>query len=88
MLRRGPYPWSLKQRVASNRGHLSNAAAAAGVTGLLGDDLHTVVLYHLPRINNLPALAYEAVAAAVERTGSRARVELSDQFEPTPWMAL
>ena len=88
MLRRGPYPWSLKQRVASVRGHLSNGAAAAGVEAVLGDGLHTVVLYHLSRINNLPALAYEAVAAAVERAGSSARVELSEQFRPTRWMAV
>lgn len=88
MLRRGPYPWCLKQRVASARGHLSNGAAAAGVAALVGDELHTVVLYHLSRTNNLPALAYGAVAAAVERAGSGARVELSDQFEPSPWRAL
>ena len=88
MLRRGPYPWYLKQRVASARGHLSNADAAAGVPAVCGARLHTVVLYHLSRINNLPALAYEAVAAALERAGSVARVELSDQFQPTPWIAV
>jgi phosphoribosyl 1,2-cyclic phosphodiesterase len=88
MLRRGPYPWHLKQRVASALGHLSNHEAAAGVSTLCGGELHTVVLYHLSRINNLPALAYEAIATALERAGSRARVELSDQFEPTPWIAV
>jgi phosphoribosyl 1,2-cyclic phosphodiesterase len=88
MLRQGPYPWSLKQRVAGTQGHLSNVEAAASVRGLLGDGLHTVVLYHLSRINNVPALAFEAVAAAVERAGSKARVELSGQFEPTPWIAV
>jgi phosphoribosyl 1,2-cyclic phosphodiesterase len=88
MLRRGPYPWSLKQRVASACGHLSNAAAAAGVQALLGEELHTVVLYHLSRTNNLPALALETMAAAVERAGGGARVELSEQFRPTSWMTV
>ncbi|HUP22259.1 MAG TPA: MBL fold metallo-hydrolase [Thermoanaerobaculia bacterium] len=88
MLRQGPYPWSLKQRVAGTQGHLSNVEAAASVRVLLADGLHTVVLYHLSRINNVPALAFEAVAAAVERAGSTSRVELSGQFEPTPWMAV
>lgn len=86
MLRRGPYPWRLKQRVASSRGHLSNVAAAQSLGELVGDRLRTVVLYHLSRINNLPALAFEAVAGEIERLGSVAEVELTDQLEPTAWL--
>ncbi len=86
MLRTGPYPWYLKQRVASRHGHLSNNEAAAGVVELLGDRLSSVVLYHLSRTNNLPALAVQTMGARLERAGSSARVVLSGQDEPTPWL--
>lgn len=86
MLRSGPYPWVLKQRIASRHGHLSNRDAADGLPDLLGDRLRWVVLYHLSRTNNLPALAHAAVAAALERERCSAEVVLSDQFEPSPWL--
>jgi phosphoribosyl 1,2-cyclic phosphodiesterase len=86
MLRTGPYPWVLKRRVASDRGHLSNPDAARGLERVLDDGLHTVVLYHLSRVNNRPALALETVGEAVERSGSAARLVLSDQFQPSGWI--
>ncbi len=86
MLRTGPYPWYLKQRVASRHGHLSNHEAAAGVAELLGDRLSSVVLYHLSRTNNLPALAAQAMGERLDREGSSARVIVSGQDEPTPWL--
>lgn len=86
MLRSGPYPWSLKQRVAGRHGHLSNADAAEGLPELVGDRLRYVVLYHLSRTNNLPALAAAAVAEPLERLGAAAEVVVSQQFEPTSWL--
>lgn len=86
MLRLGPYPWSLKQRVAGRHGHLSNQQAVEGLPEVMGDGLRWVVLYHLSRTNNLPALAAAAVAEAIERTGSSARVALSEQSEPLQWL--
>jgi phosphoribosyl 1,2-cyclic phosphodiesterase len=86
MLRNGPYPWPLKQRVAGRHGHLSNREAADGLPELLCDRLRWVVLYHLSRINNLPALAAATVAEALGREGCSARLEVSGQFEPTPWL--
>jgi phosphoribosyl 1,2-cyclic phosphodiesterase len=86
LLRSGPYPWSLKQRIASGHGHLSNRSAAEGLPELVCDRLRTVVLYHLSRTNNLPALAVAAVAEQLDAQRSAARVLVSDQFEPTPWI--
>ncbi len=86
MLRTGPYPWYLKQRVASRHGHLSNHEAAAGAAELLGDRLSSVVLYHLSRTNNLPVLAAEAMAERLDREGSTAQIIVSGQDEPTPWL--
>jgi phosphoribosyl 1,2-cyclic phosphodiesterase len=86
MLRSGPYPWPLKQRVASRHGHLSNRDAADGLPELLHDRLRAVVLYHLSRTNNLPALAAAEIGETLAREGSAAEVVVSNQFEPTPWL--
>ncbi|MFA6363175.1 MBL fold metallo-hydrolase [Methanoregula sp.] len=53
MLANGPYPESLKRRIRSSRGHLSNPAAAAALQ-VLGKDVSQVVLSHLSEINNTP----------------------------------
>jgi len=86
MLRNGPYPWSLKQRVAGRHGHLSNREAAAGLPELLCDRLRWVVLYHLSRTNNLPALAAATLGEALVRERCGARLEVTEQFQPTPWL--
>lgn len=88
MLRTGPYPWSLKERIAGDRGHLSNDEAVAGLAEALSDRLRWVVLYHLSTTNNRAALAGEAVAECLSREGSAAQVRISSQQEPTPWMEL
>lgn len=88
MLRNGPYPWSLKQRVAGSHGHLSNEDAAGGIAELVNDRLQWVVCYHLSRTNNSPALAADAVGEALDREGSPARVELTWQDRPTDWIEL
>jgi len=87
-LRNGPYPWHLKQRVASRHGHLSNHDAALGVEELLCERLRHVVLYHLSRTNNSPALAYQAVAERLDACGSQAEIILTRQDEATPWIEL
>jgi phosphoribosyl 1,2-cyclic phosphodiesterase len=86
MLRNGPYPWSLKQRVAGRHGHLSNREAAEGLPELMGGRLRWVALYHLSRTNNLPALAAAAIGEALEREGCSARLAVTEQFHPTPWL--
>ena len=74
MLMKGPYPWPLKKRIASDRGHLSNADAADGLGELVDDRLRWVVLYHLSKVNNRPAIAEAVVGEALSRTGSAARM--------------
>ncbi len=65
MLRDGPYPWSLKQRVMSRVGHLSNQAAADFLgNGYDGNASH-VVLAHLSEKNNLPELARVTAESAL-----------------------
>jgi phosphoribosyl 1,2-cyclic phosphodiesterase len=57
MLRDGPYPWSVKQRVMSRVGHLSNDAAADFLEKNYDGFASYVVLAHLSECNNLPELA-------------------------------
>jgi phosphoribosyl 1,2-cyclic phosphodiesterase len=57
MLRDGPYPWSVKQRVMSRVGHLSNLAAAEFLEGEYDGGAAYVVLAHLSESNNMPELA-------------------------------
>jgi phosphoribosyl 1,2-cyclic phosphodiesterase len=61
MLRRGKYPYRLKQRILGERGHLSNEACGRLLCKLLHDGLRAILLGHLSQENNLPHLAYEAV---------------------------
>ena len=57
MLRDGPYPWSVKQRVMSRVGHLSNEATSDFLQKNYDGNASYVVLAHLSESNNLPELA-------------------------------
>ena len=60
MLRYGPYPVYLKRRILSDRGHLSNACCAELARKLALGGTRQIVLGHLSRENNTPALAMQA----------------------------
>ena len=66
MLRDGPYPFYLKRRILSARGHLSNADCAALAHRLAESGTRRVILGHLSKTNNRPELALAAVSAALE----------------------
>ena len=59
MLMKGPYPWHLKQRIKSRRGHISNVEARELVTDLMHPGLEHVILAHLSEENNRPETAYQ-----------------------------
>jgi len=65
MLRDGPYPWSVKQRVLSRVGHLSNLAAAEFLAGDYDGCATYIVLGHLSEQNNAPELALLAAEQAL-----------------------
>ncbi|MFW2365682.1 MAG: MBL fold metallo-hydrolase [Desulforhopalus sp.] len=69
MLKNGPYPLPLQQRVRSSRGHLSNEDGADFLAGLIGDELKLVVLAHLSETNNSPDLAKKAALQSVRQWG-------------------
>ena len=59
MLMMGSYPYYLKRRVLSNKGHLSNVDAANFCAELINKGTETILLAHLSKENNFPELAYE-----------------------------
>jgi phosphoribosyl 1,2-cyclic phosphodiesterase len=65
MLKKGPYPPALQQRVRSDHGHLSNEDASDFLRTLLHDKLQNVILAHLSTTNNHPELAMKAAREAV-----------------------
>lgn len=60
MLRKGRYPWSLKRRILSNRGHLANSEAGWALTRM-NHPPHKVLLAHLSEENNSPDLAEKTI---------------------------
>lgn len=69
MLKTGPYPYHLKERILSRRGHLSNEACAAELVRLVQGGTTRVVLSHLSKENNMPALAKRTALAALKAGG-------------------
>ena len=65
MLKDGPYPWSVKQRVLSRVGHLSNVAVAEFLERDYDGGAHTIILGHLSESNNAPELARIAAEQAI-----------------------
>lgn len=61
MLRYGPYPWSVKQRILSDKGHLSNEDGALAIRDLIGEKTEAIYLGHLSRDNNTKELAMDTM---------------------------
>ena len=84
MLRDGPYPWSVKQRVLSRVGHLSNDATATYLEETYDGNATYLILAHLSESNNLPELARIAAERALAGKPSLLanRLFLASQHEP------
>lgn len=80
MLKRGSYPWPLKRRILSNRGHLANADAAWALVRMRKRPKR-VVLAHLSEENNRPALVQETVGDVLHRQGVSIPLTLASQDE-------
>ncbi|MDO4572916.1 MAG: MBL fold metallo-hydrolase [Clostridia bacterium] len=69
MLRAGGYPYALKMRILSARGHLSNEDAGRVLARLYRTGLRSAILGHLSRDNNTPELALLTVQSVLEEAG-------------------
>ena len=76
-LRSGPYPYYLKQRILSNQGHLSNAAAAEFAVELASSGTREFLLAHLSAENNTPELAIDTVSDALNAAGLTPRLSVA-----------
>lgn len=69
MLMMGPYPYELKRRILSERGHLSNSVCGEFLCELVGCGTKRILLAHLSPENNTPELAYLTSLTALKRRG-------------------
>ena len=76
-LESGPYPYFLKERILGNRGHLSNETAARFAVSLVRSGTRELILSHLSRENNTPAMAYNTVERALSAAGLAPRLTVA-----------
>lgn len=90
MLQDNPHrPWSLKQRILSRHGHLSNEGAADVAEQIMSTELRHVYLGHLSRECNTPELAWQIMADRMQKIGAtHVRLEQTFQNMPCPTLAL
>ncbi len=84
LLRDGPYPWPVKERIGGSRGHLSNRMAAELAAELLHPELGGILLAHVSEECNEGRLARETVAGALADKGYRGLIDVATQERPTP----
>ncbi|MFB7138424.1 MBL fold metallo-hydrolase [Gottfriedia sp. NPDC056225] len=77
MLRMGKYPWSIKRRILSDVGHVSNEDAALAMADVIGDKTKRIYLAHLSQDNNMKELAKMSVTQTLEGKG----FDVGMQFE-------
>ncbi len=76
MLKKGPYPYMLKERILSNRGHLSNADCARMMPFLAEKGAQRVWLAHLSEENNTPEIALSESVRALCEAGFEGKTEI------------
>jgi phosphoribosyl 1,2-cyclic phosphodiesterase len=71
MLKQGSYPWYLKQRILSNRGHLANTDTGWTLARLPRQETCQVFLAHMSQENNCPEIAEKTVTDILTEQGCR-----------------
>lgn len=85
MLQDGPYPYHLKVRISSRRGHLSNPDSAAFAAKLCASGTKGLMLAHLSQENNTPDTAYDACVSAIGDERVRVCVAHPDEITELIW---
>ena len=80
MLETGPYPYDLKLRIASRRGHLSNPDCAEFASRLCKSGTKALMLAHLSEENNTPDTAYDACCSSIADSSVTLRVAAPDSI--------
>ncbi|MEG0376768.1 MAG: MBL fold metallo-hydrolase, partial [Raoultibacter sp.] len=79
MLADGPYPYPVKKRIASDKGHLSNAQSAALLEKLLCNELQQVIAMHISENNNTYRIPSDTLSEVVKRNAHAAQVHVAYQ---------
>ncbi len=92
MLRMGKYPWSVKRRILSDVGHVSNEDAGLALADIIGTKQTRIYLAHLSKDNNMKDLAHLTVKQTLEEQGFEIGDELqllhTDPSKPTELVAV
>ena len=89
MLKNGPYPWPVKQRIKSRVGHLSNEQSVEVIRKVFNEDLQTVILAHMSEINNTSAKALEAARSNLSKSiQERVDISVASQHHPSDLIEL
>ena len=89
MLMEGPYPYILKQRVISDKGHLSNRYTGSFLNKTIGKKTKYIVLAHLSENNNTEELAYEQVSDELkDNDNKKLKIIIAKQHETTEMVEL
>ena len=83
MLRLGSYPWSLKRRIMSRFGHLSNDDSMSALQRMFGPELQTLCLIHLSQKNNHESIVRDMASQLLQRQGLQLELGIAQQFAPT-----
>jgi phosphoribosyl 1,2-cyclic phosphodiesterase len=83
MLKVGPYPWAVKQRVMSRNGHLSNEVVGDYVGHEFDSSTTALILGHLSEHNNHPEIVRMVAQQALDRRGLGTRLLIASQKVPT-----
>jgi phosphoribosyl 1,2-cyclic phosphodiesterase len=79
MLRTGTYPWSLKRRILSRFGHLSNDDALGAVQRMMGADLKALVMIHLSEKNNHESIVRDMCSRLLAKHGVQLELGIAKQ---------
>jgi len=83
MLKVGPYPWSVKQRVMGRKGHLSNDVACEFIRNDLDSSTTTLVLGHLSEHNNHPSIVRISAEQALAGRSLLTRLVIAERGRAT-----
>lgn len=83
MLKNGPYPYYLKRRILSEKGHLSNNACAAILPDLVCKGLNRIILSHLSSHNNTPDLAFKTSVRTLKSQNMNVNEDFTLDIAPT-----
>ncbi len=82
MLKNGPYPWPVKQRIKSRVGHLSNEQSVEVISRVFSEDLQAVILAHMSETNNSSEMVLKAVSSKLSKhIQERLNITVASQYQ-------